>query len=207
MPKLSLSIFAIGARQFVVQDAFDIIWFLLLSYILSFTPITIVMSGFFAGALIITFFAPAFRCCIAPSLSVNLPVLSITTSIFKSFQGSCFGSSTDKTFTFFPSIMRESFVYSTVPSYLPCTESYLNKWASVFESVTSFTATQLIFLSLMPALKINLPILPKPLIATFIIVSPLTFIEHTQSMVRKFLIFFTFIAMLIIESHYLTAYP
>ena len=48
-----------GARQFVVHDAFEITWCLAASYLSSLTPITMVMSSPFAGAEMITFFAPA----------------------------------------------------------------------------------------------------------------------------------------------------
>ncbi len=58
MVNRSLTTFAAGAKQFVVQDAFERIWCFAGSYLSSFTPNTIVRSSFFAGALIITFFAP-----------------------------------------------------------------------------------------------------------------------------------------------------
>src|SRR5688500_11866238 len=63
-PKLSLITFATGARQFVVQLAFDTILCFAGSYLLWFTPITSVgtSSSFaFVGAEITTRCAPAFR--------------------------------------------------------------------------------------------------------------------------------------------------
>ena len=54
--KLSCSTLATGARQFVVQEAFDTILCLAGSYLFSFTPRTMVMSSFLAGAEMITFF-------------------------------------------------------------------------------------------------------------------------------------------------------
>jgi len=45
------------------------------------------MSSPLAGADITTFFAPAVKCFEAPSLSLKIPVDSITTSTPKSFQG------------------------------------------------------------------------------------------------------------------------
>ena len=57
IPNLSFITFASGAKQFVVQDAFDII-FILGSYLSLFTPITNIGASF-DGALIITFLAPA----------------------------------------------------------------------------------------------------------------------------------------------------
>ncbi len=91
-PKLSCNTFTIGARQFVVQLALEIMWCLSFLYSCSLTPLTIVMSGSFAGAEIKTFLAPALMCWLAPALSVKNPVLSTTMSIFKSFQGSFVGS-------------------------------------------------------------------------------------------------------------------
>src|ERR1051326_6104196 len=75
MANCSCSTFAIGARQFVVQEAFDTIWCAFGSYLSLLTPSTSVMSGFFAGAVMITFFAPAARCLAALSRSVNRPLL------------------------------------------------------------------------------------------------------------------------------------
>lgn len=156
-----------------MHDAFETIWCFDLSYEPSFTPITTVRSIPFPGALSSTFFAPAFRWLSHPALSVNLPVLSTTTSMFSSFQGYFAESKTERTFIFFPSIIRESSVCSTLPPYFPWTESYLKRWARVFASVMSFTAIQFMLLSFMPALRTNLPILPKPFIATFIILNHL----------------------------------
>ena len=67
MPNVSCSTFATGARQFVVHDAFEMMWCFAGSYLSSLTPSTIVMSGFFAGAVMMTFFAPAAMCLAAPS--------------------------------------------------------------------------------------------------------------------------------------------
>src|SRR5215475_6243052 len=58
MPKASFRTFAIGARQFVVHDAFEMIVSLAGSYLSSLTPITIVTSSFVAGAEMMTFLAP-----------------------------------------------------------------------------------------------------------------------------------------------------
>ena len=70
---------------------------------LSFTPKTMVTSGSFAGAEIITCLAPADRCLPAPSRSVKRPVDSMTTSTFSDFQGSSFGSLTARTLIAVPS--------------------------------------------------------------------------------------------------------
>src|SRR5579864_2188283 len=77
--KLSCSTLATGARQLVVQEAFDTILCLAGSYLPSFTPSTMVTSSFLAGAEMITFFTGPRKCFFACSASVNLPVDSITT--------------------------------------------------------------------------------------------------------------------------------
>ena len=78
MPKLSLTIFARGARQLVVQLALETIVSAVV-YFSSLTPRTKVgMSGSLAGAEMITRLAPAFRCEPAVSRLVNRPVDSMT---------------------------------------------------------------------------------------------------------------------------------
>ena len=67
-----------GARQLVVQLAFEMMWCLAASYFSWFTPMTTVMSSFFAGAEIMTFLAPAVMCPLAFSASVKSPVDSTT---------------------------------------------------------------------------------------------------------------------------------
>ena len=49
MPNFSCSTFTTGARQLVVQDAFEMTLCLAGSYMSSFTPSTMVTSSFFAG--------------------------------------------------------------------------------------------------------------------------------------------------------------
>lgn len=60
-------------------------------------------------------------------------------------------------------------VDSTLPGYLPWTESYLKSCARVSAFVRSLIATTSIPFSSSALLKTNLPILPKPLIAIFVI--------------------------------------
>ena len=59
IPNRSSSTFAVVARQLVVHDALEMIRWRDGSYVCSFTPSTIVASGSFAGAVMITFLAPA----------------------------------------------------------------------------------------------------------------------------------------------------
>src|SRR5512139_933889 len=79
MPNLSCSTLAIGARQFVVQDALDMtvisfvrVWWL--------TPYTMVASALSPGAEMTTLRAPAVSSAEAFSLLVKMPVHSIATS-------------------------------------------------------------------------------------------------------------------------------
>ena len=69
MPNRSWITLATGARQLVVHDALEMMWCVDGSYVSSFTPSTTVMSGPLAGAVMMTFFAPAVRCLAAPSRS------------------------------------------------------------------------------------------------------------------------------------------
>ena len=78
MPNSSFSTLAIGARQFVVHDALEMM-FWLPSYMSSLTPSTMVMSSSVAGAEMITFFAPASRWPLAFVALVKMPVDSTTT--------------------------------------------------------------------------------------------------------------------------------
>src|SRR5215210_430662 len=168
IPTLSWSTRATGPRQFVVQDAFEMTWWLSGSYASSFTPSTSVTSGSVAGALMMTFFAPASRCFAASSRFVNRPVDSITTSAPASPHGRAPGSRSAKTFSSSPSTMRASSVYSTSPWKGPRIESYLSRWASVFVSVMSLTPTQSMSAPRAWAARNTLrPMRPKPLMPAF----------------------------------------
>ena len=102
IPNFSSITLATGAKQFVVQDAIEITLCFAGSYSFSFTPKTIVISSFVAGAEIITFLAPAAMWALAFSASVKKPVDSTTTSTPISFQGNCAGSFSAKNFIFLP---------------------------------------------------------------------------------------------------------
>ena len=71
MPKLSFNTLATGARQLVVHDAFEMMWWLAWSYLPSLTPRQMVMSSPLAGAEMMTFLAPAVMCALALSASVK----------------------------------------------------------------------------------------------------------------------------------------
>ncbi len=160
----------------MVQDALEITSCFAGSYLSSFTPMTIVMSSFLAGALITTFFAPASRCFAAPSRFVKKPVDSITISTPSSFQGRFRGSRSAKILISLPFTTMAPSLASTLASRVPWTESYLSRCASVFASVRSLIATKSNLESAKALLNTFLPILPKPLIATFIIGASLCFL-------------------------------
>src|SRR5438034_4685993 len=92
--KLSCTTLATGARQLVVQEAFEMTLCLAGSYLSSLTPSTTVMSSFLAGAVMITFFTVPLRCFFACSASVNSPVDSSTISAPKDGQSTSTGSLT-----------------------------------------------------------------------------------------------------------------
>src|SRR5713101_2684968 len=95
--KLSLTTLAIGARQFVVQEALEMMWCFAGSYFSSFTPSTTVRSSFFAGAEMMIFFTLPRRCSLASVASVNRPVDSMTTWAPTESHGRAAGSFSLKT--------------------------------------------------------------------------------------------------------------
>lgn len=105
MPNFSLITFATGARQFVVQDAFEISLSFSASKVFSFTPRTIVRSKSLPGAETRTLFAPALRCFSVPARSRNTPVDSITVSIPSFPHGRFSGSRSPVTTTSLPLTM------------------------------------------------------------------------------------------------------
>ncbi len=100
MPHLSCNTLATGAKQFVVQDAFEIMVSPL--YDLSLTPYTNIGVSSLEGADIITFLAPAAKCFSQVSLVKNKPVDSTTTSAPTSFHFSSAGSLIAVSLIFFP---------------------------------------------------------------------------------------------------------
>src|SRR6202042_3946895 len=141
IPKLSCSTLAMGATQFVVHDALEMMLCAAGSYAASFTPITIVMSSPVAGAETITFLAPAARCALAASALVNRPVDSITTSTPRSPQGSAAGSRSASTRISWSPALITSPEAETSTSRVPSTVSYFSRYARVLSSVRSLAAT------------------------------------------------------------------
>jgi hypothetical protein len=167
IPNVSCSTFAIGATQFVVQEAFDTILCASGSYSSSLTPITSVMSGSVAGAEMTTRFAPASRCCCAPSRLVKKPVDSSTTSTPRSPHGRFFGSRSESTLNSSPAAVIVPSPAETPPSSRPSTESYSSRCAIVFASPRSLIATTSMSAPCFSlARKKFRPIRPNPLIPT-----------------------------------------
>ncbi len=108
MPKASSRTFASGARQFVVHEAFEMMFWVAGSYSESLTPMTKVPSTFFAGAEMTTFFAPPSMWALAFSPSVKNPVDSTTTSTPRSPQGSLAGSRSSRATMRWPSTEMDS---------------------------------------------------------------------------------------------------
>ena len=130
----------IGATLFVVQEAFEITASLK-STAASFTPITTDgMSSSFAGAEIITCFAPPTRCLEAASRVKKRPVDSKTVSTPCSAHGMNSGFRSLIKVIFFPLEKCNSFpLISKDKEKFPWMESYFNKWASVLTSAKSLT--------------------------------------------------------------------
>ena len=127
MPNVSMSTFATGARQFVVQDALETMLCFAGSYFSWLIPYASVRSCPFAGAEMITFFAPAPMCFSALARSVKRPEHSRTTSTPCCRWGSSDGSRFAVTAIFLPFTTMASSVASTLPSKMPWTESYLKR--------------------------------------------------------------------------------
>ena len=181
IPNSSSRTLAIGARQFVVHEALEIMLWFVGSYLSWLTPITIVTSSSVAGAEMITFFAPPAMCFFASAALVKKPVDSITISAFTSLQGRLAGSFSAKIRIVLPFTVIELSVCVTVASKRPSIESYFKRWASVFTSVRSLMPTTSIFaFCVNAALKKLRPIRPNPLIPTRTTVNP-----HSEKLINK----------------------
>merc|ERR1719321_1093496 len=131
MPNFSLITFTIGARPLVVHEAQETT-FISVLYSSVFTPTTIVgVSASFAGAEMITFFAPPSTCFRQPSVVVKAPVDSQTYSTPVSFHGISVGSRVAERVIGRPLILRPVSVSSTVPSKRPWTES-CSSWYFIY---------------------------------------------------------------------------
>src|SRR5690606_8815162 len=132
-PTDSCSTLTSGARQFVVQDAFEMtrsdalrLWWL--------TPYTIVGRSLPAGAEISTRPAPASRCADAFSFEAKKPVHSNTTSTPRLFHGSFAGSRSCTTRIRSPATTRSEPSTDTGNGTGPWAEPYRVRWAFVCAS-------------------------------------------------------------------------
>src|SRR3954465_12085814 len=166
IPKLSSKTLLIGARQLVVQEALEITSCFFGSYFSWLMPKARVKSWPFAGAEMITFFAPAAMCFCASTRLVNRPEHSSTMSQPCCLWGNSEGSRLAVTAIFLPLTTMASSSASTLPSKIPCTESYLKRCARVLGlSMSLMWTTSKLAPRLMAARRILRPMRPKPLIA------------------------------------------
>src|SRR3989344_734307 len=170
MPIVSSRMAMTGLAELVVQEAFEV-----MGQVLSFSssrPMSMVApngDSSFTGAVMTTRRAPASRCALAFSYSVKKPVLSTTTSIFKSFQGSFVGSFSERNCTgslSMTSVLPATDIENGARLY---TVSYLRRYARFSMEPRSFTATISISGLLYASRTKALPMRPKPLMATRII--------------------------------------
>ena len=127
IPNLSFRTLEIGARQFVVQEALEMMS--CPAYVLSFTPYTNIGVASFEGADMITFLAPAVMCLRAFSSSRNRPVDSTTTSAPTSSHFRLAGSISAVRRILLPFTTSVLPSIATSPLKGPCTESYLSIYA------------------------------------------------------------------------------
>src|ERR1700743_495300 len=102
MPNSSSNTFANGARQLVVQDAFEMTLCVFGSYLFSFTPRTTVRSSLVAGAEMMTFLTVPWRWALALVASVKWPVDSTTIWAPTEDQSSLAGWRSANTLIFLP---------------------------------------------------------------------------------------------------------
>merc|ERR1719409_1838660 len=175
MPNLSSSTFAKGARQLVVHEALETM-FAEASYSSALTPTTYVgMSLPLAGAVMTTFFAPAWMCLPAPGPSRKTPVPSMTMSMPIASQGRLRGSRSETTAMFLPlTEMVSSSTTLTSASNVPRMESYLRRCAAGLAPPDWFTQTPWREVSSPSPRRTSssmTPMRPKPLMATFTLAS------------------------------------
>ena len=179
MPNLSSRTLAVVARQLVVHEALLMIRCLAGSYAFSLTPSTTVTSGSLAGAVMMTFLAPAAMCLLAVAVSRKMPVDSTTTSTPSSFQGSAAGSLMAHTRISRPLTKMASPLAVTSALRLPWTESCFRRCARVLASARSLTPTTSISPLASSAVRKNTrPMRPNPLTPTRILMEALLVREN-----------------------------
>ena len=142
MPKCRASTLATGARQLVVQDAFEMMWCFAGSYLSSLTPSTNVMSGFFAGRGDDDLLGAGREVLGRAVASVKRPVHSSTMSTPSSFHGQLRRVLDRGTLNSSPVDDDAVAVALTSCVEVAEDESYFSRCASVLASVRSLTATK-----------------------------------------------------------------
>merc|ERR1719217_1294460 len=137
MPNFSLMTFTIGASPLVVHEAQETT-FIEVLYSSVLTPTTMVgVSASFAGAEMITFFAPPSMCFRQPSVVVKAPVDSHTYSTPALLHGISVGSRVAERVISRPLTLRPVSVSSTEPSKFPwmlsCSSWYFMYWGDIGE--------------------------------------------------------------------------
>merc|ERR1719214_20453 len=168
MPNFSLMTFTSGARPLVVHEAQETT-FISVLYSSVLTPTTMVgVSASFAGAEMITFFAPPSTCFKQPSVVVKAPVDSQTYSTPALVHGISVGSRVAEGVTSRPLILRPSWVSSTVPSKRPWTVS-CSSWYFIYSGDIGELICLMTKSSRSIAMRITWrPMRPKPLIPSLI---------------------------------------
>src|ERR1700676_652152 len=119
-----------------------------------------------------TFFTEPRKCFFASLASVKWPVDSTMTCAPTDSQGRAAGSFSLKTLMTLPSIEILSAPAVILCGRLPRIESYFSRWARVFGSVRSFTATKSRFLSASAVRRTLRPMRPNPFMPIFTATMP-----------------------------------
>ena len=118
-PKASCMTLRASATQFVVHEPAEITLWFAGSYWSSLIPMITVQSSPFAGAEIRTFLAPPARWALASFASRKTPEDSMTTSTPASAHGIALGLFSLRTFTSWPSTLKQSSPTSILPGKRP----------------------------------------------------------------------------------------
>merc|ERR1719377_171985 len=167
MPNLSLTVLTSGARPLVVHDAHETTA-IDESYSSWLTPTTSVgVSASFAGAEMITFFAPPSMCAMQPSVVVKAPVDSHTYSTPVCVHGISVGSRVEDSVIGIPFTISPLSVTSTVPSKRPCTVS-CSSWYFMYSGDIGELMCLMTNSGCSMAMRATWrPMRPKPLIPSF----------------------------------------
>eukprot|EP00701_Giardia_intestinalis_P001219 XP_001705043.1 Hypothetical protein GL50803_20836 [Giardia lamblia ATCC 50803] len=164
IPNFLLTTIARGARQFVVQEALEMTFIVLGSYVSRLQPQTNIGASA-DGAEMMTRLQPPVIWSSASFFVVKRPVHSSTMSTWVLPHGISSGFIDLKTEILFPLTVMESSEWAMVPSKRPCTVSYLSMYSMYSQSVKgSLIATTWTPSMFRDALRAILPMRPNPLI-------------------------------------------